>query len=398
MVWEGGRERYKGQWVDGTPHGQGVYTWQGAPSLNHAQHPLSNRYEGQWKNGVRDGQGSFYYASGAVYRGEWAGGIKEGRGTFTFKNGETFSGTFHHDRMTSQEESAEVNLRPQTPLGSLIGDVGPEEREVTDKFNVHIAPLVTSTDTQAELNQVHSVILQHITQLKTIYHYYSSLGADTHHHTHSLTRMQFWQLLKDCRVHHAGLSIWEADVIAAPPPPCPTSTLLMRQFLQSLVLLAHHLYSHTMSGVSVCLSHLLTSLILPHACSVTGTVFSTRSSPSSATLHQDQCWSLYQTLAQTTSKGEPYVTMRALLWRFKDCGIIPHMLSADEVVRILVQDQPLAVDQQDYNLEVKMTVLDVLETVMQCCEISHDQSHDHTHDKRTVTVNEVLSLVIGSRR
>ena len=26
---------------------------------------------------------------------------------------------------------------------------------------------------------------------------------------------------------------------------------------------------------------------------------------------------------------------------------------------------------------------------MQCCEISHDQSHDHTHDKRTVTVNEV---------
>ena len=59
--------------------------------------------------------------SGAVYRGEWAGGIKEGRGTFTFKNGETFSGVFHRDRMASQEESAEVTLRPQTPLGSLIG-------------------------------------------------------------------------------------------------------------------------------------------------------------------------------------------------------------------------------------------------------------------------------------
>ena len=42
-------------------------------------------------------------------------------------------------------------------LPPLSGDVGPGERDggsLTDKFNVHIAPLVTSADPEAELNQV----------------------------------------------------------------------------------------------------------------------------------------------------------------------------------------------------------------------------------------------------
>ena len=163
----------------------------------------------------------------------------------------------------------------------------------------------------------------------TMYIYMYNVHVHVHVHVHCMSmciimRSQFWQLLKDCRVHHAGLSIWEADVIAgtvhactctymymymyvmkhahnatllvtishvqctytlllfthqngqlnamcmmcfltcvsiiltppfpAPPPPCPTSTLLMRQFLQSLVLLAHHLYSHTMYIICICIT------------------------------------------------------------------------------------------------------------------------------------------------
>ena len=45
-------------------------------------------------------------------------------------------------------------------------------------------------------------------------------------------------------------------------------------------------------------------------------------------------------------------------------------------------------------LNDQITVLDILETVLQCCQVmSHDQSHDMSHDDRgvkTVTVDQVL--------
>ena len=50
----------------------------------------------------------------------------------------------------------------------------------------------------------------------------------------------------------------------------------------------------------------------------------------------------------------PNVFLFLPLSPLQDCGIIPHLLTADEVVKILVQDQPLAVDLQDYNLEMKV--------------------------------------------
>ena len=46
-------------------------------------------------------------------------------------------------------------------------------------------------------------------------------------------------------------------------------------------------------------------------------LFSTHSSPSSATLYQDQCWNLYQTLAQTTvcTRNEIHQPMHVWLLR-----------------------------------------------------------------------------------
>jgi hypothetical protein len=162
----------------------------------------------------------------------------------------------------------------------------------------------------------------------------------------------------------------------------------MREFLQSLVLLAHHLYSNTISGgVSDCLSHFLSSCILPHACSLTGTVFASLPPTS---LHQEQCWKLYQLMAQPADNGTPSVSMRALLWKFKDRGLTPGLLSAREVVGALVQDQPLAGHQGDWNLEIKTTVLDVLETVLRCCRVmSCDQSHDQIGESSALSFDEV---------
>ena len=47
---------------------------------------------------------------------------------------------------------------------------------------------------------------------------------------------------------------------------------------------------------------------------------------------------------------------------YQDCGVVPQLMDADVVVRSLVQDQPLALDQNDYNLEIKVYTCTVLYT------------------------------------
>lgn len=59
-----------------------------------------------------------------MYSGGWHGNKKHGRGQFVFQNGQVFEGVFDSDRMvggTPQEGEGSL-LRPQTPLGSLIGE------------------------------------------------------------------------------------------------------------------------------------------------------------------------------------------------------------------------------------------------------------------------------------
>ena len=62
--------------------------------------------------------------SGAVYSGGWHGNKKHGRGRFVFQNGQVFEGVFDSDRMVggAPQEGEGHLLRPQTPLGSLIGE------------------------------------------------------------------------------------------------------------------------------------------------------------------------------------------------------------------------------------------------------------------------------------
>ena len=64
------------------------------------------------------------FFSGSKYIGEWQQDLKHGRGKFVFQSGQVFEGRFHKDKMvgggsTGAEEMG--LLRPQTPLGSLIG-------------------------------------------------------------------------------------------------------------------------------------------------------------------------------------------------------------------------------------------------------------------------------------
>jgi hypothetical protein len=200
MWWHDRAERYVGEWNHGVQNGHGEHTWfQKRPTGS--QYSVRNRYTGEWKDGLRDGYGVFEYASGAIYEGQWSKNKKHGRGKFTFQNGVVYEGMFDNDTMLDSMESQVVTEieRPQTPLLSLIGDARPSSRQGTGKSSEDKTSLVLNVESllddknamDDELQEIHYIVLRHISSLRDIYAFYSRLG---HHESDdnisSLTRMQ----------------------------------------------------------------------------------------------------------------------------------------------------------------------------------------------------------------
>lgn len=76
-------QRYKGDLVNGKPHGYGVFkTADGA------------RYEGQWDQGQRSGKGKYVDASGATYEGQWKEHDKSGKGVESYPDKARYEGDF----------------------------------------------------------------------------------------------------------------------------------------------------------------------------------------------------------------------------------------------------------------------------------------------------------------
>ena len=65
------REKYEGEYLNGEPHGYGVYTY-----------PFGQKYEGQWVNGTENGQGKYIWDSGYSYEGDFANGLRHGEKEF----------------------------------------------------------------------------------------------------------------------------------------------------------------------------------------------------------------------------------------------------------------------------------------------------------------------------
>ena len=60
--------------------------------------------------------------------------------------------------------------------------------------------------------QVIFVIMRYMTNLRTVYTFYSRLGLDeSPDNTFAMNRMQFWRFLKDCQLHHSGVPFTEMD-------------------------------------------------------------------------------------------------------------------------------------------------------------------------------------------
>jgi hypothetical protein len=106
------RERYEGEFVDGEPHGHGVYTEKSADKLLY-------RYEGGWKNGKHDGKGIefdgrwYKYAEGTYVNGTLKGeGYRVFWGTGATRRYQLQSGVWDGSKLV---EERPLSWRPTEP-------------------------------------------------------------------------------------------------------------------------------------------------------------------------------------------------------------------------------------------------------------------------------------------
>ena len=97
-VWPDG-SRYEGTYAEGRRTGQGMYTWpdrscyKGSFKENQMAGfgafvwPNGNRYEGMWKDSKMHGEGKYTWHNGNTYTGGYREGVKHGDGVFVYANG-----------------------------------------------------------------------------------------------------------------------------------------------------------------------------------------------------------------------------------------------------------------------------------------------------------------------
>ena len=107
-------DEYKGQFVDGLPHGVGtchyasgaVYNGQWQGGLRHGQGELKDEhghvYRGGFANGEQAGLGAWHYADGATYTGPMLGGLRHGRGVYRAADGAVYDGEWRHGQRNGQ--------------------------------------------------------------------------------------------------------------------------------------------------------------------------------------------------------------------------------------------------------------------------------------------------------
>eukprot|EP00002_Diphylleia_rotans_P031496 TRINITY_DN6545_c0_g1_i3.p1 TRINITY_DN6545_c0_g1~~TRINITY_DN6545_c0_g1_i3.p1 ORF type:complete len:591 (+),score=98.79 TRINITY_DN6545_c0_g1_i3:47-1819(+) len=270
MYWEPSKDRYVGQWMNGSPHGHGEYTWVSDTKF----FTMCNRYKGEWKDGKRHGRGSYFYASGAFYEGHWSENMKHGEGTLVFENGTVFSGEFQQNRMVNYDRQ---------PTSNEFG-MPKDLEDIISNPSVFAA--------------VKNVLLRHISDLRKLYNYYSQHNLASDELVFTMTRMDFWKLMKDCHVTFTEFTLVDIDRIIAKiyehklhlpifqNPHEPTYSILQRDFFTWLVRIADVRFQHLPNIVDR-VSQLLSShlqvrcrSIFPHSAAPKSEAASRSSTPS----------------------------------------------------------------------------------------------------------------------
>ena len=394
MQWLNCRQLYTGQWENGIQHGMGQHAWV-VNRTAASQYPLQNMYEGEFDKGLRTGHGTFYYANGARYEGMWKDNMKHGKGKFVFKNGRIYEGTFDKDhiveypdfQMDGMSTPDLTQIRTRTPLPSEMSvQSNDSQNTYSPSFQLDIGLLLQQlpeADRDEEASQVMFVIMRHITTLRKVYSFYSSLGYDSSpNNTFIMNHMQFWRFMLDCQLHYGGTALADLDRLLAlhmnrkEDVHSPYGKILFREFTNCLIPIAFHLYHEEYDDdnetvLSWCLSKLIADNIMKHSCKVKGYIYTEARRAVNALVHLDKTYDVYQSCH---ASGEPPAvapnfTMRQLLLLLKDLNLVNNDLSAKAIVEVLAADNPNVCDEEGaVNLELEMTFLEMFEALVGCAE------------------------------
>ncbi|NXA38520.1 R10B2 protein, partial [Eudromia elegans] len=413
MRWLTANQEYIGQWEYGIQHGFGTHIWF-LKRMPLSQYPLRNKYIGNFVKGDRHGLGRFIYASGAVYDGNWMCNKKHGSGKFVFKNGHVYEGEFIDDRIAEypafQVDAWNVqdlnDICTQSPFGTgkhlkkaknsifqllvfvLIVNGSRNANLLGPSIELDISSLLDvfpEEERQEEIQQVEFAVLRHMTKLRRIYSFYSSLGCDhSFDNTFLMTKLQFWRFLKDCQFHACNLTLAEMDRILSDfffpiflgdkipleEIHSPYESLLFKTFLSFLIHLAFHIYheEHKEEGpyLHKCFLEMMFKNIIPTACHIQGILFS--ESAFCAMNYVDKCWEIYRAFCKPSTKPpfEPTMKMRHFLWMLKDFKLLNKELTASRLVEILFKDYPSLHDGDNSNLEQELVFLEFFEALLDC--------------------------------
>ncbi|NXG94675.1 R10B2 protein, partial [Stercorarius parasiticus] len=414
MRWLTANQEYTGQWVYGIQHGYGTHVWF-SKRMPASQYPLRNEYIGDFVNGQRHGRGKFIYASGAVYDGEWVCNKKHGKGKFVFKNGHVYEGEFIDDCIVEyppfRVDAMNAKGLRAICTGSNFGTGkqlkktnstlftfqnftvinGPESTSILGS-NIELdisslLDLLPREERHEEVKQVEFAVLRHITELRRIYTFYSSLGCDRSlDNTFLMTKLQFWRFLKDCRFHHSNITLAEMDrtlrgLYFCDKTPleeihCPHETLLFRTFLSYLIRLAFRIYHDKRKEkgpyLQKCFLEMMSRNVIPAACRIQGVLFSEERCTVFAMSYIDRCWEIYRAFCRPSTRPpfEPTMKMRHFLWMFNDFKLLGEQLTTSRLVEILVKDGPSPHDSSSTNLEQELVFLEFVEALLDCALVS----------------------------
>ncbi|XP_075313850.1 radial spoke head 10 homolog B [Odontesthes bonariensis] len=387
MRWQRMEQQYVGKWQDGVQHGRGTHVWISVRT-DGSQYSQNNQYKGDFFQGQRHGEGTFHYAGGSVYKGGWKNNKKHGQGKFTFQDGRVFEGEFVDDQMKIPNLNGN---RAPTPFGGSPLSGG-DSFKLGPDMALSIECLLEKIPKEkrdTERKQVEFVLLQQVMELRSIYSFYSRLG-----HSHSpdntflLSRLQFWRLLKDCNIHHHGVTLTQIDHFIREEAGLaeihsPFTPILHHKLLSSLVIVAHRIYSKDMMSqnnlLSACLSKLITDAILPNAKEVKGFLFKQPDFAVVAMKHMKQCWEVYEAFCRVNVT----MTYRHLLWMFKDLRLLDHKLTTARLLEIITAES------QDRNnlsssLDLEITFLEFFEVLAGCAEVKLQQVSDVLEEDRAL--------------
>ncbi|CAI5659367.1 unnamed protein product [Oreochromis niloticus] len=376
MRWLNLGQKYVGAWQDGVQHGQGTHVWN-LWRKDGSQYSQSNRYTGEFAQGQRHGWGTFYYAGGAIYEGEWKNNKKHGQGKFTLSDGRAFEGHFVDDQMITP------NLRAHAPLGAFPLSHSNSSLPGPDMaLNIDcLLDIIPERKRDTERKQVEFVVLRQERELRSICSFYSRLGyARSPENTLQLSRLQFWRLLKDCNIHHRGITLTQIDrLIREDVDPAeihsPFTPVLLRKLVSYLVIVAYHIHSKDMVSpkylLAACFSKLMTDDILPNAKNVKGFLFRQPDVGVVAMNYMKRCWEVFQ-LFCTATRDEQTMTCHHLLWMFKDLHLLDHKLTTRRLLEI-INAESHDPDNLSASVDLEITFLEFFEVLLGCAEVTCEQ-------------------------